>query len=152
MAAGLFIPLVCMIIEDFRQRAISIIHILLLFVFSFGYSFYAYSWHIVLENCILNFLLLLYLFLSVTIYFFIRKKNPKTLFKNYFGIGDAFYLCALTPIMALKPYLLFLLLSMITSLIWWFFKLKTEKTHTTIPFVGISGFVFCGYLIIKLCQ
>jgi hypothetical protein len=152
MAAGLFIPLVCMIIEDFRQRAISIIHILLLFVFSFGYSFYAYSWHIVLENCMLNFLLLLYLFSCVTIYLFIRKKNPKALFEDYFGMGDALYLCALTPMMGLKPYLLFLLLSMITSLIWWFFKLKTEKTHTTIPFVGISGFVFCGYLIIKLCQ
>jgi Flp pilus assembly protein protease CpaA len=152
MTVGLLIPLLCMMIEDFRHRTISIMFVLLFFVFSFGYSFYVYSWHIVLENCMLNFLLLLYLHSCFTIYLFIRGKKNKALFEEYFGIGDALYLCALTPMMSLKPYLLFLLLSMIMSLMWWLFKLKTGKKHTTIPFVGVSGFVLCGYLTIQLCQ
>lgn len=145
----LLIPVAVMIISDFKIRMVNIIWLSALGVMGIVVAIYTAGVREALWNSALNLLLLTYL--SIAIILYLRLKNRKWVnpLNRHIGTGDLIFLLMLTPLFNIYEYLLFILCTLIGSLVWFaLYFLLLRKSHT-IPLVGTAGVTFILFIIIK---
>jgi len=140
------IPAVIMVISDFRHREIAIWSLFLFAIFSFGSALYSFGWATVIANVAYNVLLMLYFGVGIMVYLWIRNRQFTNPLKHYLGLGDLLFVLAFTPLFGLKEFLVFMLASMISGLVWWWLFGRQK----TVPLVSIMGIVLGIYLIIDI--
>ena len=138
------IPTAIMVISDFKHREIVLWILSLFSILSVGAGIYSYGWKTVITNVAYNILLLSYLSIGLLSYLWIRNRRFTNPLKRHLGIGDMLFILALTPLFGVREFLLFLLVSMISALVWWLISGRQK----TIPLVGVLGIVLGIYLML----
>lgn len=143
------IPAAFLIAEDFRSREVRLLWLIALCVITLSTSFVHEGAVTVMSNVFFNVIFLLYLGIGALIWVKIRFRRTGRRFSDYLGWGDIIFLLALTPLFGLREFLVFLLLAMTFSVVWWIITRYCKRLDTTIPLVGTSGVLFCVHLIIS---
>lgn len=144
----LMVPAGAMIAEDFKGREVRLAWLVLFAAGSLLLGCVRYGLVPALGNLLFNSLLLAGLFGVTAIWLRVRK--GKAGFATYIGLGDVILLLSLAPLFDLRGYVIFLIVSMSASLVWWGAVRLILRKDTTIPLVGTAGAVFCAYLIISV--
>lgn len=149
--AGFILPIVMMIISDFRWRSVNLLWLICLFIVSVVVSILLGGIRDVVINVLTNCLLIIYLAVGVFLYFSIKARHWVNLLRCHFGVGDLIFLICLTPIFNIYHYLLFLTISFcITLALWGLCRLSGRINSTSIPLVSSVGIVFLVYIAIKI--
>ncbi len=149
----LLIPVICMVVQDFRSREVGLLWLILLCAGSLCSAFLTMGIRDTLYNLSLNALLILYMIGGAGLWFFLKNKVLKNSAtgrrkaSEYIGGGDIVFVMAVSPLFLLKEYVIFLIVSSVISLVWWMIAKIRAKTNLTIPFIGTSGIVFCVLLL-----
>ena len=148
-ALACLIPLGGMILSDFRQRRIAVVHLLFFAVATLGVAGFRFGGRILILRLMTNlsFLALLYGFLWI--YLGVVRKR-----KRGIGAGDLLFLPTLVPFFDLYDFVLFLTVAFLFSLLAYavFFRLGKQKARgvRSVPLVGTVGVCFGVYLIAQL--
>ena len=140
----LFVILVILgiiLFQDLKNRSIWWFLPLLLFACCFAFRYDS----IVLIQLSLNFLFLLILVGCLYAYIFLRHQKT-SLFKEFFGIGDALFLFAITPLFDLNLFIYFFTAATCGTLILHLIA-STIKAQKTIPYAGYMSL----FVAIVLC-
>ena len=148
----LTIPMAPLIIEDFRHRQVHIVWLALFAGSVLGVATAFLGILGALINLAVNICLLTCMACGLLLWI---RSNGSRLSKagrisvqDCVGIGDMVFLVSIAPLFDIRKYLLFLLVSMIWSLVWWAAVRIIRRKNVTIPFVGTGGMIFCFSLII----
>lgn len=137
---GILTILVTIFVQDVKQRSIWWFLPPLLFVFAL-----VYRWdELNILQVGLNLLFITMLLVMLTAYVYFRF-HSLSLFKDYFGLGDALLLIAITPFFELNVFIYFFTAATLGSLIIYGIS-SLFKKQTTIPY---AGYVSC-FLIVLL--
>lgn len=123
--------------QDFKKRKI---HVFLpILIFCMGYI--KTNNIISITHILINMMFFILLFSLLFLYMSLKHKEFKNPFTNYFGLGDGLFYLALSPLFFTYYYLMFIVLSLLFSLILYIFlsKLQDEKT---IPLAGYASIFF----------
>jgi peptidoglycan/LPS O-acetylase OafA/YrhL len=145
----LLVPVFPMITSDFRRRKIALAWLIILAACSVTITIILYGLNILGINFIFNFAILIYMFLGVLLYVYIKNRNIASI-KHYAGIGDVLFFLALTPIFEFRSFIYFLIGSCFASLAWWIIIYVVRHKKRTVPLVGISGCLLSFYVIINI--
>jgi hypothetical protein len=143
------IPVLPMIMSDFRHRRITLGWLIMLAVCNAATAIILYGLNTVGINFVFNFAILAYMFLGVILYACMKNRKISSI-KHYAGIGDALFFVALTPIFEIRSFIYFLIGSFLAALAWWCIIYFIYHKKRTVPLVGISGCVLSLYLIINI--
>ncbi len=139
----LLLPLLLMIISDFRYRYVFFWHLLLFGLVQVGVCIYSFGLLFTGWNLLINTIILLFMGLFLKMYLFFFKKKEKGV-----GWGDVVFVFLLTPYFTCFFFLYFLIVSFSLTLLFWLIynysryrKIENDK----IPL--ISGVGIC-YLIV----
>jgi hypothetical protein len=153
-------PAIIIFYQDLTYRAISWWTLPLLFFSMLPYGFVSFSYSELLKNAGINFFIVCFELLTVTIYFSIKHKKPVNIFKSYFGIGDALFFVMISPffhpIYFVLNQIIGLTLILIGSLIYgvikkdWDFKVPLAGFLALfIPISIIANYLFPSILCLK---
>jgi len=135
------VPLVALMVSDFRERRISVI-----WLAGFGAcSITAGLIHSSVEalhNFLFNLGMMAGLAMMLLFYFFLRTGRLGAPLREQMGAGDPLFFLALAPLFAPRLFLQMMIVCLAMSLLWWLFN-----RSKTIPLVGTSGSVVAAYLI-----
>ncbi|MDR2292326.1 MAG: hypothetical protein LBE11_02505 [Prevotellaceae bacterium] len=145
----LIVPVVPMIISDFCYRKIALIWIIILAVCAVTAAIILYGLNISAMNFTLNLAILVYMFLGVLLYVYIKNRKISSI-KHFAGIGDILFFIALTPVFEFRNFIYFLIGSCLAALAWWITIYVIWHKKRTVPLVGISGCILSLYLIINV--
>lgn len=134
--------LVSIIYQDFRYREIWWFTPPLLLVGGFFYKWQMMNW----EHFLFNFLFISILISFLVVYVRIRFKSSH-LFRDYFGLGDAFVLLAITPFFGFPYFIYFFTVSTIVSLIG-YLVMSLFKAQKSIPYAGYISFCMIAFLLL----
>lgn len=134
--------------EDFKGREVRLLWLIALAAGTLCCRLPVEGLASAMNNMLLNMAMLVLLAAGTLL--FLRLRHGKVFPKDYMGSGDVVFLLALTPMFGLREYLLFLITSLIVSLVWWSVVRAVRKKNLTIPFVGTAGTVLSLYLIISV--
>lgn len=150
MKVAYFILLICFLlvfIQDWKYRRIHIALPILIFVFSF-YAIQINSF-ILFKILVYNNIFLLFTFSFLVIYMSIKKKQFLNPFQNYFGLGDLLFYVAISPLLQLKNYILFFIVSMLFAIVVQL-GLKKIVNNDSIPLAGFSAVLVIGIILVDL--
>lgn len=139
--------LITIIYQDFRYREIWWFTPPLLFVGGLIYQWKLLNW----EHFLFNILFISFVLSFLVVYIRIRF-NSKNLFKEYFGLGDALVLLALTPLFAFPFFIYFFTASTIISLIGFLLTKLLFKSKKSIPYAGYISLCTIAFLLLKEFQ
>jgi len=105
----LLVPLVAMIVSDFRCREVALLWLLGFGACTAAMAVYRYGWFEALLQAGGNVLLLVYLTAGVLLYFSLKERRWVNPLRNYLGLGDTLFLLCLTPLFGVREFLVFLL-------------------------------------------
>ena len=128
----LLIPLLPMIISDYRDRTV---RVLWLAIFGASVALSAWlrmGWKTLIFNALLNSAVLLFMALFLSWYFRMRKKR----LSGMIGGGDCVFLFLLAPYFQLHDYLLFLVISSCAALVSWILIFRRDGS---IPLISVYG-------------
>lgn len=145
----ILIPVIIMVISDFRRREVSLLWLLAFCTGSVIISMNIYGLYIMTCNILSNFFLLLYLLLGVTIYLRARYKHWINPFRKYLGGGDAVFLLGIAPLFPIHTYISFLVVTFSCTLCVWWPLSKIKKRNITIPLISVIGTALCIYIAVK---
>lgn len=134
--------LITIIYQDFRYREIWWFTPPLLFICGLIYQWKLLNWEHFLFNLLFISLVLSFLVVYIRIRF-----SSKNLFKEYFGLGDALVLLALTPLFAFPFFIYFFTASTIISLVG-FFLVSLFTKQKSIPYAGYISLCTIAYLLL----
>ena len=120
------IPFALIFVQDLRDRMISILYPILIFIAGLSWLIYDFFTYELLQptlNFCVNLVLTAIILLSLNIYIKIRKGKHKKL-AQFFGWGDILLLFCLTPLLPYKFFILSILTAVIFSLIYGFIQSK----------------------------
>lgn len=137
------ILLAIVIYQDFRFREIWWFTPPLLFVGGLGLNWEQLNW----EPLVLNAAFIAILLAFLLVYVRIRFKS-QNLFKEYFGIGDALILIAITPFFDFPYFIYFFTGATIISLVG-FALISLFKAQKTIPYAGYIAISTLAFLLLS---
>jgi len=122
-------------IQDFRERRISVVGLMVLFVLGIVHSGLALQWMGLTNRIVFNSLFAGFILVSGTLLVKIKKRGDPV--SALIGSGDLLFLFAISPLFAFGSYLVFLNTSMILILfIYGIYLAFTGKSYNTIPLAG----------------
>jgi len=135
MSAILFsLPLLGIIYEDFKFRAIHWYWLVLILMIGFWH----FDFH--LEQSLINLSLLLIQFLVLTCYFSFKEKKWINITDKYLGLGDLLFFIPLALFFSPVNFLLFFVGSIIgTLMLMLCLKIVTKQILETIPLAGFQS-------------
>lgn len=147
-----FIPLLVMIVSDFRTRQIGVLWLVLFAILTL-ISGWIYEGGTAIAGHLktnLAFLALLYSFLGI--YVCVLRHRAFSSFHRAIGSGDLLFLLALSPLFEMREFVQFLTLSSALSLLGYgvLLKIRTSKLILSIPLVGTLGLCFIFYTTIRI--
>ncbi|MDR1348516.1 MAG: hypothetical protein LBJ63_08860 [Prevotellaceae bacterium] len=145
----LLIPLLPMIISDFYRRKVALIWLIMLAACAVLVAVTLFGVNIFMINLVFNIAILIYMFLGVLLYVYIKNKKISSV-KHYTGMGDALFFIALTPVFESDNFIYFLIASCLVSLAWWSITYVIIHKKRTVPLVGISGCLLSVYVALKV--
>jgi hypothetical protein len=145
----LFIPAFPMIISDFRCRRVALLWLVILAVCDAAIAIILYGLNTAFINFIFNTAILIYMFLGVMLYVYIKNRKISSI-KHYAGIGDVLFFFALTPIFEFRSFIYFIIGSCLAALAWWLTVYAVYHKKRTVPLAGISGCILSLYIIINV--
>lgn len=123
------------VVQDIRQRAISWILIPLI-LSAFIYRGLVYE-NMLLKDVLLNIAFVSIQLLLLTIYMSIKNKKPVNIVNTYLGLGDVLFFAVICAAFSTLNFIVFYLLSMITTLISMvLYNILSKKKSNDIPLAG----------------
>lgn len=140
---SLILPLLPIIYEDFRYRAIHWFWVLALVILML--FFYPINWSLSL----LNFSFLVFQLFALSLYFSWKNRRWTNIVDQYIGLGDLVFFLPLCGLFAPFTFLVFFIISLLFSLLSFFLvkKLLLPKMET-IPLAGCMAIVLIGFLLL----
>lgn len=135
--------LITIIYQDFRYREIWWFTPPLLFISGLIHQWRLLNW----EHFFFNVLFISFVLSFLVVYIRIRFSS-KNLFKEYFGLGDALVLLALTPLFAFPFFIYFFTASTIISLIGFLLTKLLFKSQKSIPYAGYISLCTIVFLLL----
>lgn len=135
--------LVTIVYQDFRYREIWWFTPPLLFISGLIYQWKLLNW----EHFFFNLLFISFVLSFLVVYIRIRFSS-KNLFKEYFGLGDALVLLALTPLFTFPFFIYFFTASTIISLIGFLLTKLLFKSQKSIPYAGYISLCTIAFLLL----
>ena len=139
----LLIPLILMIISDYRFRNVRLWHLLLFGTMQLSICFYEKGFEITGQNILINILIFLIISGFIALYAWFRFRTKKELI----GWGDILFILCLTPAFSYRQFLFFMIISLSVILavwlLWLYFKQRVDK----IPLVSGLGVCYSVLLI-----
>lgn len=135
-------------VQDFKFRAIHWVTLPVLFCMLVLKTNFQIEKNIIIESTLLNFSFVFFQILILMIYFTVRKRHFEKVINTYLGLGDVLFLLAIAPALGFGNYLLFLVTSLLLTLL--FFPLYTyfrKVKSPEIPLAGIQAILFSFWLI-----
>lgn len=135
--------LIMIVYQDFRYREIWWFTPPLLFISGLIYQWKQLNW----EHFFFNLLFISFVLSFLVVYIRIRFSS-KNLFKEYFGLGDALVLLALTPLFAFPFFIYFFTAGTIISLAGFFLTTLFVKSTKSIPYAGYISLCTIAFLLL----
>lgn len=136
--------LILIFIQDLKFR---MIHILLpLSIFCIAIYNYYFLNKMRLNIVLINTFFFIGTMVILLLYMVIKNKQFLNPFQNYFGFGDFLFYLSITPLFALKNYILYFIFSMVFAII--IQKTFTKKINQeNVPLAGLSALFLALILI-----
>ncbi len=144
MELFLLFPLGLLVYWDFRARSVLLWHLLLFGLIQIGICIYKYGATLAGWNALINVCILLFMGVTVAVYFFLRYRKKQ----SPIGMGDVIFILLLTPYFTYRPFLYFLIISFTFTLISWVIwnHSRVEKSRN-IPLISGVGICYALLLI-----
>lgn len=140
----LLVPAVPLALEDFRERRVAVVWLILLGVLAMVVGLLTHGLVTTLLCIAVNAVLLLILGGTMLAYHLIRRKPLDGFFRCSFGAGDAMMMVAVTPLFTPAGYVWFLLAGCVAALVWW-----SVKRPATLPLAGFMALTLAVYVLSK---
>lgn len=141
----ILLPLLPMMLSDWKSRTVSTGWLVLLFVLAGGCSVYANGLPRALTNTGLNLSILLVLGLALWAYAKLRGKR----LAEMGGLGDLLFFAAITPLLSPEDYIRLMIAMLVFSLVLW--ALLKKRFHLeTIPLVTFCGLPLMIWILVGL--
>lgn len=145
------IPLLRLIVSDFRSREVSIFWLGILAIGTMCISLILDGWQEVLKRSVQNLLLILYMSTGVMLWGWVKAKRLVNPLNIYVGLGDLIFFLILTPLFSVRQYAQVMVACLIFSLVWWGVEaLRRRSPPKTVPFITTSGIVLTGIIVYKV--
>lgn len=135
----ILIPLVSMIVSDYRKRSVVLWQLLLFGMLVLTVSLVNYGLQPTSLNIATNMILSLLIGLSVYFYFLLKYKSVPPVI----GKGDILFILFLTPFFTPRKFLIFMLVSFVATLLIWCICAVLRKRHVNIPLISGVGICLC---------
>lgn len=148
LLSGIFISLLVIAAEDFKERAISLLYLSSFAIFAFAYGSYQNGIASLLVNFGWNLLFISSQLLFLTIYCSLKEKKIVNIADRYLGWGDILFfipLCFLFTTIWLLPFYLFSLIAVL--LVFLIVQLWKKDKNRTIPLAGGQAVCLMVWLI-----
>lgn len=129
-----------MSVQDFRSRSISAWLLPLICISLTVTQILQNEWQVIAHNTIVNVVVLLFMYATLTVWFTIRLRRWVRLDDVYIGRGDLLLLLLLTPVFAPFNFMLFFIAGSIAALlVYGLLHLFKPNSERLIPLAGILG-------------
>ncbi len=140
----LFVIMLVVIYNDFKYRLISTFALIAIFCLTFVNMIFKYDFLTFLLNGVLNILFLFFLFLTIKLYFKLRKEDD--IINKQIGAGDLYYFVCLIFAFTPVSFMFYLTFTFIISLIWFLISRLTKTANRDlVPLAGIAALLFVFY-------
>lgn len=143
MQLVILIPLVLMILSDYKSRTVVLWQLLLFGITVLITSLVENGLRPTGMNIAINTFLSLLIGLGVYIYFLLKYKSVQSII----GKGDILFMLFLTPFFTPRLFLVFMLVSFVATLLMWGIYTFIRKHNTNIPLISGVGVCLCILLI-----
>lgn len=137
----ILIPLIRLIVADFRRREVSIVWLAVLAVGTVCVPVLQHGWQETFTRIWQNMLLLSYLGTGIVIWSLIKARRFVNPVNTYIGMGDLVFFAALIPLFPVRTFTWLMVASMLFSLVWWQAARLRGKQPVNVPLVSTSGIV-----------
>lgn len=144
------IPLVAMMISDFRSREVALLWLILFGAIQTGMGIFIHGIREAMLQVACNFMMLCVLGLFLIIWILIRRGGKGCRLQGYMGSGDVLFLCALSPVFRLDEFIRFLIIAFTVSLVLWGIYVALSRQRVTVPLVTTVGLCYLALLIWKI--
>lgn len=130
--------------QDYKYRAVAVYVYILLFSAVIAYGLTESAWQVVFWNSLINSALVLTMTSVLYFLYFLKEKRVNGFFNTKLGMGDLLFWVAVTPLFSPLNYLLWLIFSMIISLVIYLVGRliqPSKKELNKIPLAGIQAIV-----------
>ncbi|QXP58401.1 prepilin peptidase [Olleya sp. HaHaR_3_96] len=143
---SIIILLILVVFQDFKMRQIHVLlPILLLFLsVMINYIFEELSF----KDTIYNIGFIAVNIIGLSLYFSIKNKKFINPIDESIGLGDILFFLAITPLFTLKPFIVFFVVSLLLTLLFYSIVNAIKKT-STIPLAGYLSIFLMAFLIIR---
>lgn len=145
MKLFILIPLLLMIVSDYKIRKVVLWQLILFGLIVAGVSLAENGLRNACMNLTVNMLLSLFIGLCVYIYFLLRYKSVQSVI----GKGDILFILFLTPFFSSRSFLIFMLISFVATLGMWGIVHLIRRKNDPIPLISGLGVCLCALLIYK---
>lgn len=135
--------LLLIVLSDLKSREISTLLLILSSLAAGSFAFYKYNYIAFFQNALINISYLVFLFLFLKLYFFL-KKSPGIV-DSKLGLGDILFFLSLIFIFEPISFYIFLSISFILGLCYFVFYRIFLKKEPSIPLAGIAAGVSIVY-------
>jgi len=139
----ILIPLVLMIVTDYKSRTVILWQLLLFGIITLIISLVKIGVQSTTMNIAINIFLSVLIGLCVYLYFLLRYKSLPSII----GKGDILFILFLTPLFSPRVFLIFMLISFVATLLMWVIYTLVPKNDTSIPLISGVGVCLCVLLI-----
>lgn len=143
MKLVILIPLVMMIISDYRSRTVVLWQLLLFGMVVIIISLVENGLRVTGMNLAVNIFLCLLTGLGVYLYFLLKYKSVNSII----GKGDILFILFLTPFFTPRLFLVFMLVSFVATLLMWGIHTLIGRNNANIPLISGIGSCLCVLLI-----
>lgn len=141
------IPLSFLVYTDYKEKMISIFPLLSFIAIQIFLAVWLFGINILIERVLFNLFILLMLSFGVYIYCKLRRLKVFEMT----GLGDILFIIGLAPMFDTKKFLIFLIISLLISLLYWLANFVLRKDNI-VPLVTTIGFSYGIYLIFMFLE
>lgn len=151
----LIATLIPMIVSDFRYRSVSVVWLGIFTATACFIRFYKCEIYTTCINTGINIFIISWMVAGTLGYFSIKYRASKRKFLDCIGLGDILFLFSTTLLFAPPVFPLFLIISLIFSLVWYYctnilLRCNQGGDHKTIPLVATTGLCYLFYILLNL--
>lgn len=135
----------CICFQDFTKREISVVFLAGTLIFELVKAFNTHNYSY--NNLLINFIVIITQLSSTFIYIKLTRGKSTVVMDQFIGWGDIILLAALAPGFSSSGFILFILISSLTTLfIYAAIRLFLKKSIVQLPLAGIMAFLyFCMF-------
>ncbi|RNC63882.1 hypothetical protein [Proteiniphilum sp. X52] len=143
MQVVILIPLVLMILSDYKSRTVVLWQLLLFGATMLIISLTENGLRPTCVNLAINIFLSLWIGLGVYSYFLLKYKSVQSVM----GKGDILFVLFLTPFFTPRSFLIFMLVSCLATLLMWGIYIFLRKGNSNVPLISGIGVCLCVLFI-----